>query len=167
MYSNPTQLVLLATRGVFKSNTFHILGSSSENDLAAPKIHQGFQSVCSPTQDNFTPDKQQTGLISLSVCMEGSYVVGLLWYWYVALLSSITFIFLLKLHIHSALCKPAVISVNMQNCVHRPLYGCPVMYFWDMQIWHFSSVIALQSLFSLPFSLSLSHTGRERWDITC
>lgn len=94
------------------------------------------------------------------------------WDWYVSLPPNTTFIFLLKLHTNNTLWKAAEISLNMQNCVHRPLYGCPVMYFWDMQIWHFSSVIALQSLFppsfSLhPFSLSLSLSASERWDITC
>lgn len=69
MYTNPTQLVLLATWDVFKSNTFHILGSSSENDLAAPKIHQGFQPVSSPAQYNITPDKQHIGLIRRSLCV--------------------------------------------------------------------------------------------------
>lgn len=78
MYSNPTQLVLLAPWEVFKSNTFHILGSSSENDLAAPKTHQGFQPACSPMQ-NVTPDTELIGLIRLCVCLcvcvEGCHVV--------------------------------------------------------------------------------------------
>lgn len=67
-----------------------------------------------------------------------------------------TFIFLLKFHRSRAHWKN---SLNMQNCVHRPLYGCPVMYFWDMQIWHFcdcSSILASSLL------LSLSHC---QWEV--
>lgn len=93
--------------------------------------------------------------------------IFLQWGWYVSRLSNTDFIFPFKLHINSALWKAVEISLNMQSCVHRPLYVCPVMYFWDMQIWHFSSVIALQSSPSLHVSLSLSLSTTKRWNITC
>lgn len=85
--------------------------------------------------------------------------------WYFSLHSNETFIFLLKLHINRALWKAVEIPLNMQNCVHRPLYGCPVMYFWDMQIWHFCDCSSIPA--PSPFSLSLSLPVIERWDITC
>lgn len=71
------------------------------------------------------------------------------------------------MHINCTLWRAVEISLNMQNSVRGPFYDCHVMYFWDMQIWHFYSVIELHSQFSLLFSPPFCLSVSERWNITC
>jgi len=167
MCTNPTLPSLLASREIFKSSIFHILGSF------------GKLSVCqdSNARQRCKWEIAEASHQALKVCV---CVCVCVWWGFmeknlssfgfqflvftrdtdtVFLPSNITFIFLLKLHINSTLWKAVEISLNMQNSFHRPLYGCHVMYFWDMQIWHFCSVIVLRSQRYLPFSLFLSVRG--------
>lgn len=143
---------------------FHIVGSFNELTWKAFSLTK-IQQRTTPTEGWHN----SYGMAQICVCM---CIWGVVfpekkscslnfsqWEWYIFLPSKVTFIFLLKLHLNSTLEKLKKFSLNMQNSVHKALYGCPVMYFWDMQIWHFFSVIALQAQLSLLLFFSLSSWG--------